>query len=286
MVQEQLDSFRRESFSHQSWGTLWGVGVGPGHPEWLTLQGLKIVQTVPVIACPQNAHRQPGMAYDIIRSYLHPSQQIVPLELPFVRDEQQLKWAWKRAIAQLESFLEKGQDVAFIAEGDISFYSTFTYISQTLQEHESAIKIQSIPGICSPLAAAAVLGQPLGIGDEKIAILPAIYHIHEIEKVLDWADVVILMKVGSVFSDVWQLLNTKGLLDQASLVEWVGWLEREDLAPMENGDSCLPKHAQSQRKQTIFSTLCGLSDYRPPYFSVLIIRQSLNTRLYPVCIKN
>lgn len=230
-------------------GTLWGVGVGPGDAEWMTLKGLRILQSVPVVAMPQGRDGNPGMAYRIVQDFLTPDHTLLPLHLPFVLNEDALHQAWAAAAQQLVAQLATGQDVAFIAEGDVSLYSTFTYMARYVRDLAPSITIQTIPGICSPLAAAAALHSPLAIADEKIAILPALYNLDEFSHALDWADVVVLMKVSSVFGDVWRLLADRHWLDRGSLVEWVGG-----------------------QQQVLFPTLEGLADYRPPYFSILIVR--------------
>jgi precorrin-2/cobalt-factor-2 C20-methyltransferase len=235
----------------QTWGTFWGIGVGPGDADWLTLKGLRVLQSVPVVAMPQGRDGQPGMAYGIVKDFLSADQILLPLSLPFVLDAHTLEQAWQAAAAQLVAVLQTGQDVAFIAEGDISFYSTFTYMAKYVHQLAPEVTIQPIPGICSPLAAAAALHLPLAIADEKIVILPALYQVDALIQALDWAEVVVLMKVASVFSTVWPILADRQLLDQASLVEWVGGAQ-----------------------QTLFPTLRDLADYRPPYFSILIVRQT------------
>jgi precorrin-2/cobalt-factor-2 C20-methyltransferase len=234
----------------EQWGTFWGVGVGPGDAEWLTIKGLRVLQSVPVVAMPQGRDGKPGMAYRIVQEFLSPSQQYLPLHLPFVLDEAALQQAWVAAAQAVLPYLKSGQDVAFITEGDLSFYSTFTYLAKFLHQTEPNITIRPIPGICSPLAAAAALHTPLAIASEKVAILPALYTVDDLTHALDWAEVVVLMKVASVFSTVWQVLADRQLLGQASLVEWVGG-----------------------EQQTLFPTLHNLQDYTPPYFSILIVRR-------------
>jgi len=239
----------------QTLGKLWGIGVGPGDRDWLTRQGQQILQTVPIVAFPQNRDGQPGMAYQIIREFLQPEQHLLPLHLPFVTDRATLTTAWNQAINQLLPYLENGQNIAFLAEGDISFYSTFTYIAETLHQRRSEITIDAIPGICSPLAAAAALGMPLAIWDEKIAILPTCHQLDELDRALDWAEVVVLMKMGSVFAKVRDRLRTRGLETQAGLVEWVG-----------------------SDRQRVYADISQLpTTYRPPYFSLLIVRQNTCT---------
>ncbi|MDX2271946.1 MAG: precorrin-2 C(20)-methyltransferase [Cyanobacteriota bacterium] len=231
-----------------SWGTFWGVSAGAGDPAWLTVQGQHILRTVDLVAFPQDRQGQPGVAYRIIHSHLRPEQEVMALALPFVQDQAILQQAWQQAIDQLWPWLASGRDVAFVCEGDVSLYSTFTYLAQTLRQRQPEVPIHAIPGVCSPLAAAAVLGDPLALGEEKIAILPAMYSVNELESVLAWADVVVLMKVSAVFDQVWQWLAAHQLLQQASLV-------------VEGGSS----------QQQIYRTLVGLEDFRPPYFSLVVI---------------
>ncbi|MBO9997622.1 MAG: precorrin-2 C(20)-methyltransferase [Cyanobacteria bacterium SID2] len=234
-----------------NYGKLWGISVSPGDPEWMTLKGLNRFRSTSVIAMPQNRKGEPGMAYRIVKQYLELHQKLVPLYLPFVVDRGILTQAWNDAVSEILPFLKDGLDVAFISEGDVSFFSTFSYIAQTLNQREPEISIEAIPGVCSPLAAAAALKTPLSIWDEKVAILPALHNLDELENVLDWTEVLILMKVGSVFGKVWTILEKKNLLDRSSLVEWVGW-----------------------DTQKVFENIQNLKDYQPPYFSILIVRKT------------
>ncbi|MGD1951590.1 MAG: precorrin-2 C(20)-methyltransferase [Leptolyngbyaceae cyanobacterium] len=233
-----------------SCGHLWGVSVGPGDSEWLTLKGLRILQTASVVACPQNKHGEPGIAYTIAKPHLRPEQTILSLDLPFVRDPIQLQQAWTTAGENLVPLLAQGQDVVFITEGDASLYSTFSYVAQSVHRLAPAVEITTVPGVCSPLAAMAALNMPLSLGAEKIAILPVLYDVSELPHALEWAEVVVLMKVASVFGQVWQTLQDLELLERASLVERVGSPEEKR-----------------------YLNLLNLADYKPPYFSILIVRR-------------
>ncbi len=238
-------------------GTFWGISVGPGDPELLTLKGLRCLQSVPVVACPQSRSGQRGMAYGIIQDYLQPNQSILSLHLPFVRDPQVLQQAWQAAADQVLSPLQAGQDVGFICEGDVGLYSTFTHLARSLRQIQPQLPIQIIPGVCSPLAAAAALGQPLSIGSERIAILPALYTLEEIEQACQWADVVVLMKVASVFPQIYDWLEQKQGLSHASLIEWI-----------------------SSEKQRFWTDLRELAEYQPPYFSLMILRTQFHDPPY------
>ncbi|MBE9118750.1 precorrin-2 C(20)-methyltransferase [Lusitaniella coriacea LEGE 07157] len=200
-------------------GTLYGISVGPGDPELVTLKGLRYLQRAKVVAFPAGIQGKPGIAQTIISPWLQPHQQQLSLHFPYVRDLETLTQAWNDAAQKVWNYLEQGQDVAFACEGDVSFYSTFTYLAQTLQHlHPDAI-IETVPGVSSPMAAAAALELPLTARNQRLAVLPAIYTMGELESVLEWADVVVLMKVSSVYEQVWQVLQSYQLLDRSWIVE-------------------------------------------------------------------
>ncbi len=249
-------------------GTFWGVSVGTGDPEGLTLKALRILQSVPVITVPHNPQRGSSRAYDIIKDQIPARlfgdsgasgpvlpflgiqpQRVIPLDLPFIQDPQALAIAWQVAADLIGGYLQQGEDVAFACEGDVGLYSTFGHLADAVRRQDSDCVIERIPGVCSPLAAAAALGIPLGVVQDKIAILPAMYHADELTQALDWAEVVVLMKVKAVYQQVWDLLQQRDLLDQASLALEVGGSQ-----------------------QQLWSGLRGQRDLQLPYFAILIIR--------------
>jgi precorrin-2/cobalt-factor-2 C20-methyltransferase len=189
------------------------------------------------------------MAQQIISPWLSPQQQQLALNFPYVRDMAVLTQAWQVAAEQVWQYLQRGQDVAFACEGDVSFYSTFTYLAQTLQQIHPEAMVELVPGVCSPMAAASVLGLPLTIRQQRLVVLPALYHARELEAVLDWADVVVLMKVSSVYEQVWQVLQQRSLLSSS----WV--VERATLPDM-----------------VIYANLSDRPHLKLPYFSLLIIQ--------------
>lgn len=200
-------------------GTLYGIGIGTGDPELITLKGWRQLQNVPVVAFPSGLNNQPGVAETIIQPWLKPEQIQLPLKFPYLQDESLLQQAWIQAAEKVWDYLNQGQNVAFACEGDISFYSTFNYLAQTLSQNHPQALIEVIPGIASPMAAAAVLGLPLTIRDQRLTILPALYHIDRLEEALNSSEVVVLMKVSSVYEQVWQLLKERNLFKQAYIVE-------------------------------------------------------------------
>lgn len=229
-------------------GTLYGISVGPGDPELITVKGLRLLQSAPVVAFPAGSKGRPGMAEQIVDRWLSPGQVKLPLQFPYVQDETVLIQAWQEAAQTVWQCLQQGEDVAFVCEGDVSFYSTFTYLAATLQELHQSVNVETVPGVCSPIASASVLGMPLTTLAQRLIVLPALYQMAELETALDWAEVVVLMKVSSVYPQVWQVLQQRGLLDRAYVVERATWPD-----------------------MVVYRGLSDRANLKLPYFSLMII---------------
>jgi precorrin-2/cobalt-factor-2 C20-methyltransferase len=230
-------------------GTLYGISVGPGDPELITLKGLRILKQSPVVAFPCGVKGKLGMAQLIVDEWLGSHQVQLALSFPYVQDMVILTQAWQVAAEQVWQYLHLGQDVAFVCEGDVSFYSTFTYLAEMLQQLHPECVVQTVPGVCSPMAAASALGIPLTVREQRLVVLPALYNVGELETILDWADVVVLMKVSSVYPEVWQVLHRRQLLEKAFVVE----------------RATLPE-------QVIYQDLRDRPALKLPYFSLLIVK--------------
>ncbi|OKH20150.1 precorrin-2 C(20)-methyltransferase [Hydrococcus rivularis NIES-593] len=200
-------------------GILYGISLGTGDPELITVKGLRLLQKASVVAFPAGLGGKPGIAEQIASPWLDANQQKLALHFPYVQDEAVLQQAWQEAAKRVWLHLKLGHDVAFVCEGDISFYSTFTYLAQTLVALHPEAVIERVPGVCSPMAAAAEVGMPLTVRSDRLVVLPALYTVQELEAILEWADVVVLMKVSSVYDRVWQVLQQRDLLDRSWVVE-------------------------------------------------------------------
>jgi precorrin-2/cobalt-factor-2 C20-methyltransferase len=230
-------------------GTLYGIGVGPGDPELLTLKGLRLLKSAPIVAFPAGLGGRAGIAQQIVAEWLRPDQVQLSLNFPYVQEMDTLTQAWQAAAEQVWHYLKQGQDVAFACEGDGNFYGTFIYLAQTLQQLHPEVRVEAVPGVCSPLAAAAVLGIPLCLRSQRLAILPALYNVEELRSVLQWADVIVLLKVSSVYSQVWKILQEQQLLDRSYVVE-----------------------RATQPEQVIHTNLRDSPNLDLPYFSLLIVQ--------------
>jgi precorrin-2/cobalt-factor-2 C20-methyltransferase len=215
-------------------GILYGVSVGTGDPELITVKGLRILQSSDIVAFPAGVNNRLGVAQNIIQDWLGPHQEILPLEFPYVQDELKLKVAWSKAAQHIGQKLILGNNIAFACLGDINFYGTFTYLAQTLRRSHPEVTIETIPGVCSPMAIASVLGIPLTVNQQKMAVLPALYSVQELETALNWAEVVVLLKVSSVYPQVWQILEQRNLLASSAIVEKATFAEQKIYRDLRN----------------------------------------------------
>ncbi|MEM1366795.1 MAG: precorrin-2 C(20)-methyltransferase [Cyanobacteria bacterium P01_H01_bin.15] len=234
-------------------GTLYGLSIGPGDPELITLKALRLLKSAPIIAYPAGLNGQPGLAQKAISQWLSSNQTQVPLHFPYVQDPQALKAAWSRAAETLLPFLQDGKDVAFACEGDVSLYSTFSYLAAAVKNSSKYIAITTVPGITSSLAAAAQLGWPLTQQQQGLAIIPALYaqdNLQVLDAALGWAETLVLLKINRAYPLIWNWLARHNLLRYAAVVE-----------------------RATQPEQLIYQDLRDQQDLKLSYFSLLIVKR-------------
>ena len=199
-------------------GCLFGVGVGPGDPELLTLRALRVLKEAPVICAPQSKSRPDSYALGIVREFLDPlRQEILRVTFP-VDDPQGAARAWHDAGDILAERLNRGQDVAFITEGDPMLYSTFSYVLERIRTGYPDIPVEIVPGVSSVMAAAASSQVPLATGGQRLAILPAVYGIDDLSEAVASYDTIVLMKVNRALVQALANLESLGLADKAVYV--------------------------------------------------------------------
>jgi precorrin-2/cobalt-factor-2 C20-methyltransferase len=221
---------------------LFGVGVGPGAPDLLTLRAIRILRGAEVLAIPRRSKWDRSIAWKIAEKEVGEvkGQERLFLEFPMSKDPEVLKPAWEIALAEIGKRLDRNRSVAFITEGDPFLYSTFIYLFYEAKRRWPQTPIEVVPGVSSVMAAAGVLGIPLADGAERVAILPASYSIEQMEEVLEKFDTIVLMKVSSVMPQVTRLLEEKGLMGQTvyiSKCEMEGQNIVSDVSAIKN-DKC------------------------------------------------
>ena len=188
-----------------TWGKFYGVGVGPGDPQLLTLQAVNVLQTVDLVAIPKSKMERESVAWDIAKIHCPSNVRLVELEMPMTSDKQVLAKAWRDGAQTLLVELKQGKSVAFITLGDPSLYSTYSYLLNILQEELPQEYIATVPGITAMSAAAAKINLPLATGDEPLLILPST---DDVGQFLDFPNLV-LMKVSRRLPEILTLLEER-----------------------------------------------------------------------------
>lgn len=198
-------------------GTLFGVGVGPGDPDLLTLKAVRVIRAADVIAVPRAKQSGDSYALHTVRGLLKPEKTIVRLHFPMVMDMAVRNRHRQRAAESIAAHLAEGRDVAFLTEGDPLFYSTFIYI---LEHMPDGTKVEIVPGITSVHAAAAQAQVPLVRADQGLAILPATAeNVERLPAVLRLFHTVILVKLHRTLDLVVEALHELDITGHAVLVD-------------------------------------------------------------------
>lgn len=202
-------------------GRFYGIGVGPGSPGLLTLKAVDLLQRILVIFVPVRVHGESSSALEIISPFLD-GQEVRELVFPMTRDIKELKKGWELAAEEVHTVLDEGKDAAFITLGDSVLYSTYTYLLDALLKLEPDLAVETIPGITSFSAAAALSNRALTCGQDALAVVPATRGMEFLKVVLDNFENVVLLKVAPVLDDVLDLLKELGHLDDAVFISRCG----------------------------------------------------------------
>lgn len=214
---------------NQAPGVLFGVGVGPGDPELLTVKALRALERCPVVAFPKT-RGETNLALDIVRraGVCLEGKTLLPLLFPMTRDKAELVRYHDEAAEALFLHLRAGEDVAVLSLGDVSIYSTFSYLLTRVKEKDFPVEI--IPGVPSFCAAAGLVQRSLTAMKEPLHIIPAGY-----EGSLDALSLPgskVIMKSGSTLPRLCERLDELGLLPRSALVENGGLPNERIVSPL------------------------------------------------------
>jgi precorrin-2/cobalt-factor-2 C20-methyltransferase len=203
-------------------GTLYGIGVGPGDPEWLTVKGARILGVCRQIYVPKSAVAADSVALEIARRYLRPDAVVSELPFPMTSDAETLRSSWRQAAAEVARTLARGEDCCFLTLGDALLYSTYIYLIRELRAICPEARIVTVPGITAFSAAAALTNFPVGQRKQPVTIVPASDDLGQLAAALDRGGTVVLMKVGPRLQRVLDELESRGLLGRAVFVSRAG----------------------------------------------------------------
>ena len=227
-------------------GTLYGLGVGPGDPELVTLKVLRVLRGLPVIAYPA-PDEGPSFARSVVASHLSPAQIEIAIRVPMTPAVAPAQAVYERAAVEIAGHLEAGRDIGVLCQGDPFFYGSFIQIFERLA---ARFPVQVVPGVSSLTACAAAANVPLVTRDEILTVLPATLAESALERRLKQAEAAAILKLGRHLPKVRRVLKHLRLMERATYIEHAS-LATQKISRLEASD---PAAA--------------------PYFSMILVRRA------------
>jgi precorrin-2/cobalt-factor-2 C20-methyltransferase len=224
---------------------LYGLGIGPGDPDLITLKALRILQRVAVVAYPAPEEGE-SLARRIVAPHMPENCIEFPIRMPLVEARFPAQEVYDRAAVELGDHLEAGREVAVLCEGDPFFYGSFMYLFGRMA---ARYPVEVVPGVSSLTASAAMLGAPLAARNDVLTVVPGTLSREELRARLGQVEAAAIIKVGRHLGKLRQLLDELGLLECAHYIEH---------ATMENQKALL---------------LADVTAEKAPYFSIILLHR-------------
>jgi precorrin-2/cobalt-factor-2 C20-methyltransferase len=231
--------------------TFYGVGLGPGEPELITLKAVGVLTEVDCIFFPAGKSSGHSIARQIVAPLGLPEEKFRPVALCMGRDRRDDLRTYDDIADRIAEELRCGRSAAWIAEGDPLLYSTFLHVHAAMRQRHPEVRIEIVPGVSSAHAAAARAGVPLAYLGEMVAFVPAAYALDRIPTLLEEFTSVVLFKVNTVFDQLLDMLASFPRNIKAVYLENLG-----------------------RSEERMITDLGSLRGQELPYFSLVLLRKS------------
>jgi len=211
-------------------GTLYGIGVGPGDPDLITLKSTKVLNRVDVVFAAASTKNSHSLAVNIAKPHIPETTSIKMLSFPMTKDEKETREAWAENARIIINELLNGKDVAFLTVGDSMHYSTYGYVLKHIKASAPYITIESIPGITSYQAAAARLNTPLVEGEESLLITSGVKGGDRLRQFSCKPENVVFLKAYRNVTDIISAVNETDLFQDCVGISKCG-LPGEEILP-------------------------------------------------------
>jgi len=203
-------------------GKLYGIGVGPGDPELLTLKAVRVINEADVVFTAASAKRNYSLAMEIARPHLSDSVTLESLSFTMTEDKGATEAAWDANAEKIAAVMKEGKNAAFLTLGDPMTYSTFGYILKSLRKILPQAEVETIPGITSFHAAAARLNRTLVEGEESLLVTSGAYGGNQLERVGKNVENIVMMKAYKNIKKNNEALAASGMLENSVAVTKCG----------------------------------------------------------------
>jgi precorrin-2/cobalt-factor-2 C20-methyltransferase len=207
-------------------GTLYGIGVGPGDAELITVRGARLLGQVPQVFVPKAEPTGTSLAHRIAAQHIGPQARVRELVFPVTDDPQALQQRWQRAAEQIDTELCAGDDVAFLTLGDPLLYSTYVYLLRALRQRRPQAHAVTVPGVPAFGHVAALTDFTLGEGKLPLSLIPTAADLEPLRVAVRSPGTVVIMKVGPRLPQVLDALEAEGVIDEAVFVAHAGQPEQ------------------------------------------------------------
>jgi precorrin-2/cobalt-factor-2 C20-methyltransferase len=188
-------------------GKLYGIGVGPGDPDLITVKAIKILKRVDIIYSASSSKNKHSLAFDIVSKHIPPDTPSVFLSFPMTLNKDEAKKYWLSHAQKILDDLSKGKNVAFLTLGDPLTYSTFGYLMKSLYQLNPDVDIEVIPGITSYQAAAATTRTVLAEGEESLTIISGVRGGDHLRRLSKMSENIVFLKAYKNIKDILESLK-------------------------------------------------------------------------------
>ncbi len=203
-------------------GIFYGIGMGPGDPELLTLKAVRVLRQCPHIYVPHSRLSKQDYVATVVEQYAAESCSVMPVTFSLAKTAQQRQQHWQQLAGTIVQQLATGEDVAFTTLGDPLLYSTYIYLIRELQQQQPQTQIVTIPAISAFSLCAALTNTPLGEGLQPLTVIPAANDIEQITQLVAKGGTVVLMKIAGNLQKIILALDEIQALKRSIFVSRAG----------------------------------------------------------------